>query len=67
MPNMQNHANLESSVRENELFMVIKLDAARSAEFHFSILFFHGWSQSVRLNVLLYEYKFLMTGTSGYI
>ena len=67
MPNMQNHANLESSVRENELFMVIKLDAARSAEFHFSILFFHEWSQSVGLNVLLYEYKFLMTGTSGYI
>ena len=67
MPNMQIYANLESSVRENELFMIIKLDAARSTEFHFSILFFHGWSQSVRLNVLLYEYKFLMTGTSGYI
>ena len=55
MPNMQIHANLESSVRENELFMIKKLDAARSTEFHFSILLFPGWSQSVRLNVLLYE------------
>ena len=67
MPNMQIYANLESSVRENELFMIIKLDVARSAEFHFSILFLHGSSQSVRLNVLLYVYKFLKTGTVGHI
>ena len=67
MPNMQIHANLESSVRENELFMLIKLDVAKSADSHFSILFFHGSSQSVRLYVLLYVYKFLMTGTGGYI
>ena len=67
MPNMQIHANLESSVRENELFMIIKLDVTRSAESHFSIQFFHGSSQSVRLNVLLYVYKFLMTGIGGYI
>ena len=67
MPNMQTHTNLEISVRENELCMIIKLDVARSAKSHFSILFFHGSSQSVRLNVLLYEYKFLTTGTGSYI
>ena len=67
MPNMQIHTNLEISVRENELCMIIKLDVARSAKSHFSILFFHGSSQSVRLNVLLYEYKFLTTGTGSYI
>ena len=63
MPNMQKHTNLEISVRENELCMIIKLDVARSAEYHFSILFFHGSSQSV----LLYEYKVLTTGTGSYI
>ena len=67
MLNMQIYANLESSDTKNELFMIIKLDVARSAESHFSILFFHGSSQSVRLNVLLYEYKFLTTGTGSYI
>ena len=48
IPNMQISANLDSSVTENELFMIIKLDVGRSAEFHFPILFFHGSSQSVR-------------------
>ena len=67
MPNMQIHTNLESSDTKNELFMIIKLDVARSAEFHFLILFLHGSSQSVRLNVLLYEYKYLTTGTGDYI
>ena len=65
MPDMQIHANLKS--REYELFIIIKLDVARGAEYHFSILFFHGSSQSVGLNVLLYESKFLTIGTGGYI
>ena len=39
MPNMQNHANLKSSVTKNELFMIVKLDVASSAESPFSILF----------------------------
>ena len=64
---MQIHTNLESSDTKNELFMIIKLDVAKSAESHISILFFHGSSQCVRLNVLLYEYKFLTTGTGSYI
>ena len=44
--------------------MITKLDVASSAESHFSMLFLPESSQSVRLNVLLYVYKFLMTETS---
>ena len=47
--------------------MITKLDVASSAESHFSMLFLPESSQSVRLNVLLYEYKYLTTGTGDYI
>ena len=45
---------------ENELLVIIKLDAASSAvsPFFFKYYFLLETSQSVSLNVLLYVYKF---------